>query len=186
MSEWHRIVKKYIRIKHDNLVKYFNPKFEEVLTTNKVLGVLARGTDYTHNKPPGHPIQPKLENMIQDVKRVMNEWKFDYVYLTTEDIDVQTCFCQEFESDKLLLSKQEKIRFNPKLTRLSQYKNVFGNVDMGHAYLKAIYDLSRCQGIIAGRTSGTSGAKILSSGYEYEYYYDIGKYPRKNKHNTKK
>ena len=75
-----------------------------------------------------------------------------------------------------MLSKQEKIRFDSRKKRLSQYENVCGNIEFGQAYLKAIYDLSRCNGILAGRTSGTVGAKLLSSGFEYEHYYDLGYY----------
>ncbi len=106
----------------------------------------------------------------------MDELRFDYVYLVTEDVDIQNMFVREFGKDKLLLSMQRKIKYNPQKTRLAQYDNVRGNIDFGQAYLKAIYDLSRCHGLLAGMTSGTVGAKLLSNGYEYEQYYDLGKY----------
>lgn len=101
---------------------------------------------------------------------------FDFVYLTTEDIDIQHAFVSEFGNERLILSMQDKIKTDPKKKRLSNYGNILGNVDFGCAYLKAIYDLSRCNGILAGRTSGTVGAKLLSSGFEYEHYYDLGYY----------
>lgn len=42
--------------------------------------------------------------------------------------------------------------------------------------LKSIYILSKCNGLIAGRTSGTVGATVLSKGYEFMNIFTLGRY----------
>lgn len=175
VGSWREIVGKYIKIKHENLKKYVNPRLDDALANRRVLGILARGTDYVQNKPHGHPRQPDVETMIRDAKHTLRECGFDVAYLATEDIDIQNAFLKELGEEQIVLSMQDKIKSIPGKF-LANYSNVRGNVDFGQAYLKAIYDLSRCHGILAGRTSGTIGAKLLSNGFEYEHYYNLGTY----------
>ena len=47
----------------------------------------------------------------------------------------------------------------------------------GKEYLTTIYILSKCNCIIAARASGTVAADIMSQGWEYAKYYDLGVFP---------
>ena len=50
-------MRRYIKIKHENLNGYVNSRLDAAMAGGKrVLGILARGTDYTNNRPHGHPI----------------------------------------------------------------------------------------------------------------------------------
>ena len=43
-------------------------------------------------------------------------------------------------------------------------------------YLMAIYLLSKCRALVAGRTSGSVAAMIISEGYEDIYFWNRGRY----------
>jgi hypothetical protein len=47
-------------------------------------------------------------------------------------------------------------------------------------YLSTIYNLSRCDALIAGRTSGSVAAYLMSDGYEYSFFYNTGRYRLSN------
>ena len=46
----------------------------------------------------------------------------------------------------------------------------------GLNYLITILILAKCNCIVAGRTSGTVGAALLTDGWEYSYFFDLGYY----------
>lgn len=48
----------------------------------------------------------------------------------------------------------------------------------GLEYLSQIIILSRCDCFVAGLTSGTIGAMLLTNGYEYSYIFDLGLYSK--------
>lgn len=47
---------------------------------------------------------------------------------------------------------------------------------MGLDYISAIALLGKCQGLMACRTSGAIAALLLSDGYEYTYFWNLGRY----------
>ena len=86
----------YLDFYHTISTKYLPIKKELVIETNKimkiffkgsnnVLGILARGTDYIACKPRGHPIPPSLEMLIHDIKSMNSKYKYEYLFLSTED-----------------------------------------------------------------------------------------------------
>ena len=172
---WRAIVHRFMQIKHDKLRRYVNRRLDVALAAGRVLGVIARGTDYTNLKPRNHAVQPPVERIIDDTKRIMQDHGFDFVYLATEDAHVQRSFEAAIPGDRLIPSLQDKLEAASGVW-LCQYPGVMHNVDFGLAYLKAMYDMSRCHGLLAGRTTGLLGVKLLSAGYEYEHYYDLGVY----------
>ena len=48
--------------------------------------------------------------------------------------------------------------------------------ERGIEYLTSIYLLSRCNGLVAGRTTGTVGACIMAEKYEFRYIFSLGRY----------
>lgn len=166
-------VREHMKVKTSRLEAYQNEEFESALSSG-VLGVFARGTDYVTVKPRGSTVQPSAEMVIAKVREyLLDGHKSERVYLVTEDPFVASQFKKAF-GDRLILSKQEPLKYDGGL--LGDNSEVVGAVDRGLAYLKAIIDLSRCRSMIAGRANGAAGAMLLTAGYDYTYFFDLGSY----------
>ena len=65
---WNIMANKYIPIKR-KIIRESNNIIKSIFKGSRnILGVLLRGTDYIAKKPPDHPIPPKIEEVIKDVK----------------------------------------------------------------------------------------------------------------------
>ena len=157
---------------------YAQKKREVVIGGRKqVLGVLCRGTDYTENKPSGHPIQPTAEQTVAKTKEVMSEYGFEYVFLATEDQRIYNIFLKAF-GDRLLFSGQKLYegmngkKFLSEIT-VADYSEKWRNtVD----YYSTIFILSKCDGLLAGLTCGSICAYLMSNGYRYTHFWELGRY----------
>ena len=149
-------------------------KYKEMFAQNdRVLGVLARGTDYLKIKPVNHPIQPTLDQLISKLNVVLEEQKCNKIFLATEDKTIVDKLRGEY-GEKLVLNDCEYVDYKDGF--LSDInlgdRKLKSNVD----YLTNIYILSKCNCIVAGRTSGTVTAAVFSKGWEYSYFFDLGYY----------
>lgn len=148
---------------------------DNVLKGQRVLGVLARGTDYTKLKPYFHPIQPSVDEIIAKVNLYRKKYDCSKIYVATEDAKILEKLRQEYGND-LLFTNQKRIYDTD--TYLN-YNNEFTQrtpMERGLDNLLSIYLLSLCNGIVAGRTSGTVGAFIMQKGFEFKYVFSIGRY----------
>lgn len=180
-SEFHNkfspLFEKYI-VPTPEVATYAQNKREQVVGHKQhILGVLCRGTDYTENKPSGHPIQPTAEQAVAKAKEVMSEYGYEYIFLATEDQRIYQVFKEAF-GDKLLFSKQKLYegmngkKFLSEL-KVTDYSEKWHNtVD----YYSTIYILSKCDGLLAGLTCGSICAYIMSEGYSYTHFWDLGRY----------
>lgn len=148
---------------------------------DNVVGVLCRGTDYVLLKPKGHPVQPEVSVVIEDVKKCMIEYNCDNIFLATEDADIFDVFFATF-GEKLLYIDQKRIHKKDMdgISYLSQEnKKVYGNTSAfikGMSYMSATYLLSKCKCFISGRTGGAKGVLLMSSGFSYTKIYNLGLY----------
>ena len=95
--------------------------------------------------------------------------------MATEDARILEQLQKEY-GDELLYTNQKRIaatntflNFNKEFTERTPEQRGLDN-------LASIYCLSLCNGIIAGRTSGTVGAVLLAKKYEFKYIFSIGRY----------
>lgn len=174
LSKWRSFVHKYIRIK-DSIQRKIDYEYHYMISENeKVLGVLVRGSDYTKLKPKGHPIQPTVEQVIDKVKQIISDKDYDKIYLSTEEKGTVETFKKVFGTKVIYLNREYTEYSDGYLAdspALSQER-----IQNGTDYLVQIALLAKCNGIIAGICSGTIGAALLSDGFEYEYYWDLGYY----------
>ncbi len=176
LTDYRKIVRNSISVKNSALLRsFYNKDFECALCGKRILGVLARGTDYLHSKPHGHPRVPEADMIVSDCQAIMETKGFDYVYLVTEDMEFIKIFRKIFPRERLILPLQDTLECRAGAF-LWQNKKVWRNVKVGWGYLKAVLDLSRCQGIVAARTNGAVAAALFSNGFEYQKYYDLGCY----------
>ena len=154
-------------------------RLENRYSGRRILGVLARGTDYVKLKPHDHPVQPLPEDIIVKTDEVMRTEKFDAVYLATEDKSILAKFQAAF-GDKLLQAECEYIDYDESSEKWITEYSLDRNNDKylrGLEYLVSILFLSRCRGFIASMTSGSQAVMYLSEGFEYLYVFDLGLYP---------
>ena len=173
---WRAYAHKYIRFS-DNALKEIERTYNELFSKkDKELGIQCRGTDYTRHKPKDHPVQPSPEMVIEKADQLLREKGFNKIFLATEDGIVYRKFKDHFgdmlvSSDKNYSDYDGNAWINAILPREEQAK-----LEHGMAYLISMALLTRCQGFVAGRTSGSVGVMLLSKGFEYSYFFDLGFY----------
>lgn len=174
---WHNIALKYIPIKVE-IVNEANIIIKKLFKGSKnVLGVLARGTDYISLKPSHHPKPPKINIMIKDIKEMNLKYKYDWIFLTTEDYSIKSIFIQTFKNKLKYLKKNDNINYNYKEKKnLGYNEKIKGNLQYQKNYLINIIILSKCIDIISALTSGTIGTFILSEGFRNSKIYFSGFY----------
>ena len=93
---WHNFAKKYMPIKQE-IINLANKKMKDLFNdSTNVLGVLARGTDYTSMKPKYHPIPPSIDKVISDVKELDKKNNYDWIFFSTEDEKIREKFTKVF------------------------------------------------------------------------------------------
>lgn len=174
---WRKIYKKYIQLSDE--AELFIAEQRKIVfgqRTGKVLGCVARGTDYMQGRPYNHPVQPKPEEVIEKAKQVMAEYGYTNIFLATEDENILNQFRENF-GDKLLFVQQQ--RYCDGKEKLACQKNFATETDRkteGMKYLSAIYLLSECDALIGGRCGITTMAYIISEGFTFEYLWNLGRY----------
>jgi hypothetical protein len=173
---WHTIAINYIPINKQIIIEA-NFIIHNLFNGSKnILGILIRGTDYLARKPSKHPITPNPEMVVEDIKYMNKNNKYDYYFIATEDDLIRKKFFKIFRK-KLKYIKQKSIKYNYKSKKFLSYnKNIKGNINNMKIYLFNIIILSKCIDIISARTSGSIGVFILSNGFRNAKIYFLGEY----------
>lgn len=166
---WRKLCSKYIHFNDD--VERLIDSYKDMFTpTDRVLGILARGTDYL-NPGVGHPVQPQIDEVIEAVSSSMERNHCNKLFLATEDETILKRMQEEY-GDILCYVNQKRYQGMQadKLGHLQDYKS--GAILMNQSYLTAIYYLSRCCCFFGGITTGTVGVYLLSQGFEeFQFWY---------------
>jgi hypothetical protein len=103
---WHGVYCRNIRLNHAMKVKVndaYQRLFQKIIEDNKkILGVKFRGADYSAIKPRGDYIQPTIEQMILETKKVMSACNCEYIYLAVDEEKAKNAFVDCF-GDKVLI-----------------------------------------------------------------------------------
>jgi hypothetical protein len=141
-----------------------------------MLGVLARGTDYTGQKPSGHPVQPDPEEMVDIADNMMKLYDYSEIFLASEDADVLQKFKNRFGM-KLNYADCRRVtgcegQWLENVLAEEKIDKELWNMN----YVLSVYILSKCRALAAGRTSGAIGALVMSEGYEHTFFWNEGMY----------
>lgn len=167
--------KKYIK-PQPKVLEYMEKTKRDLHIDSKTLGVLCRGTDYLNRKPHYHPRQPKPEIVIRDAWQIMEKNGYDSVFVATEDENVLDMFKKKF-GNRIKYIEQPRLALLENQQYLSDIKtDVETRTQMALDYYTALYILSLCPALLAGRTAGTLGAVFMSEGYEWTKFYNLGYY----------
>lgn len=166
---WRTLCRKHIH--YSESVKELISQYKDMFQQNdKVLGVLARGTDYL-NPGVGHPVQPDSREVISRAQELMKQYHCNKIFVATEDETILKQMKNEF-GNKLMYVEQKRYQGvqSDKLGHLSDYKQ--DAVSMNQAYLTAMHCLAQCDCFFGGLTTGTVGVFLLSAGFvKFEYWY---------------
>ena len=181
ISYWRGIAREYIRL-NENMKKYVEEKYKELLAQKKVLGVSIREgyQKLAEIKPQGiwgHSIQTPVTQLINDVKKYMEEWDVNTVFFTCQTNETVKAFFDSF-GEKACCLERDRVDYKDMLDgeeRISKlpYEKAFANEK---DYITEIYLLSKCNCFICSENSGSEAAFIMSAGFEHFLCYENGIY----------
>ena len=160
-------------------------KEEKLIKDKRVVGVLCRGTDYTSNKPKRHPVQPRVSDVVGEVRKKMEEYRCDYIYLPTEEARTEQIFEEAFPGKIITNVRQyydsyyDLLEQDGENTRISWVHFDRDNDDYLKSleYMSSINLLSKCNIFIGGNCGGSRAALYLNCGqYEYNNMFNLGVY----------
>lgn len=178
--EYKKYFRKYIK---------FNKKAQEKIDCDynkvlkgkgKILGVVGRGAEFFIKKPKNHRIMPQPKVLIEKAIEAFYSHNFDYIYLATEDKNIYNIFKEQF-GEKLLDNGQRRVE-GKDFANVNYISEInFNNEEkekynLGLDYLSSVCLLSKCNGLMGGVCNATIVAYIMSEGFEYEYFFDLGIY----------
>ena len=167
--------------KYDTLITLNEPtskyvqKHQDALfpPDSRILGVSIRGAAYGASNIPGHPVQPKMQNLIAEVKKYVGKWNMDFIFFTCEMASAVEAMRNSFGDKLIVLPRQRYKKLptsndNPLYEAGSRYQT---NLD----YLTEMVLLSRCTSLIAGMSGGVRCAIIWNAGqYEHIKVFENG------------
>jgi hypothetical protein len=141
----------------------------------KILGCSVRGMSYGIKNVPGHPIQPKIKELIKMVEKRLIEWNMEYVFFACES-EVLVEEMKEHFKEKLILLPRDRYKKIPEKEDDPLYED-------GHRYktnleyLTEMYLLSKCNSLIAGMSGGVRVAVIWNKNmYEHVEIFENKKW----------
>lgn len=155
-----------------NLVK----EQEKKIDIENCIGCLVRGTDYVSCKPKGHPIQPSVEEIIEQLEKFVK--KYDtYIFLVTEDQKMKERLVSYFGNRIVFVDNDIQLsayKENKLLASTVAEENI---VETGQIYLEKLILLSKCKYLVAGQTNGSLFSLMYNKGaYEDVYLFNKGWY----------
>ena len=149
-------------------------KKSEIFLTDNILGVFIRGTDYTSLKPYNHPIQPTIDEMMEKVEEVVNEFEIENIYLVTEDKTYHEVFVKKY-GERIITVFDSDIEYRD--GELLQNVYTDDPYDRGLKYLVRVLLLNECRFLVSSVASGSLFAKMIrENAPEYEYWFELGNY----------
>lgn len=180
---WGKLYENFVRL-NDTTRKYVDAEYQTLFSKKRqVLGVICRGTDYTSLHPPGHPVQPPVEDVIALCREQLKSGAYDAIYLATEEKQIRDAFCEAFPGMILENKRRYYDEIYYKDDSIQYIKDVRFDRDnnnywMGLEYLSSILLLSRCTALIGGNCGGTMAALFFNNGrYRYTHIFNLGLYP---------
>lgn len=192
-------VKKYWILKKDIRDEYRCIWNSKIRNGDKVLGVALReefSPDVKHPKEymkvyNNHPVVPSVAKTLQIVKKYMEKWQCNKIFLSTQYKESIELFLKEWGQDKIVYLERARINLS---NRTKLPKNLWDMsekeyYDYGHIiesgerqeiqrkYVEEVFCLSECDYFIGAKSSGTIAALSLNGGK----YKDIYILPDKNK-----
>lgn len=93
LTDWKILVERgLLKVKPERMAEILAIQKKLFSPTDRVLGVLLRGTDYVAEKPKWHPIPPPVEFAASIAATKLRDWNCNKIFLATEDKNIVTDF----------------------------------------------------------------------------------------------
>ena len=173
---WSLLANRYVPIKSNIIKEAEIIKYKLFKTSENILGILMRGTDFLSIKPRRHAIPPNSSMVFEDVKIFNKKYNYDYFFITTEDDNIREAFIKQFRK-KLKYYTVTKVRYDySSKIPIVLNSDIKGTIKYMKNYLINIIILSKCLDLISARTNGAIGAFLFSSGFRNKKIYNLGRY----------
>ena len=171
---------KHIRLNAET-ARFVERKHAELFANkNRVIGVHCRGTDFTALKPPGHPIQPRPESVIEKCDELIKLHDCDALYLATEDAGIYSLFEKHYGGflirDNGSRWNVEDLKNNHSNCNLMAGKSKAAIIQNGLEYIGNMCLLTKCKIFAGSATRGSMCVKLMPNHFEYEHSFDLGYY----------
>lgn len=189
LGRWCSLSSNYMRF-NKKTQKHVESELDNLgLCDKRVLGVSYRA-GYDLLQSVGHEAQVPIDKLVYNIKRHMDVWSCDYVFIAVESQDVIDFFAREFgdrliyldrprvggdtptctldkDRAQLYLSslKSAQVGGGDSLSELIDFIKFERDDDMrlkGLEYITEMYLLSRCTSLLSTKTSGSLGALIMN------------------------
>lgn len=177
----YKISEKYGRL-NVRTQNYVDEEFSTVLARKRVIGVLYRGTDYVKFRPPGHPIQPTLQQLAEVCKARIAEQRYRYIYITTDEKRAVDYFTYKFPECEILVNKRtyfDEFYKEPTTKDIAscRHEREKDKYFTALEYISSVRLLARRDELVSGNCGGSREAMILNGGkYKYVKIFDLGSY----------
>ena len=160
----------------DQLISEMDEYAEAVIGDKKILGVYIRGTDYITTNIYGISKQATVPEMIPMIRKWMDEYSFDGIFLATEDEGILRDMRAEFGSLVKIVAQErfsvEEFKTVKLIAELENEKYAPDEKeehieDMTVNYFYAMYVLSKCDSFIA---SGLSNGIDMVKGFNLDHF----------------
>lgn len=129
----------------------------------------------------GHPVQPEVEEFVQDIKAHMEEWGCTCCFLAVDDDSVLKLLRERLGDKCIYLERWRRSYWEEKRLGINKpgysYVGSMGNTvkKRGIEYLTELILLSQCDCLLAGRSSGNIFAYLKNGRcYEHVSIYEKG------------
>lgn len=166
-------------------LQYIQKEYYNLIQGKNVLGVLCRGTDFVTLKPAGHPVQPGINDLIAETRKMKDELGCEYIYVASEEKKLVETMKEAFPG--CILENQRHYCDEEYYQLAKNGQNVYvsealysGETDYrqrGLEYLSSLMLLSVCRGLVAGDCGGSECALYLNDrAYEKWHIFSLGRY----------
>ena len=158
--------------------------YDAVFGGRKTLGVLIRGSDYIATGLSGSRKMATVEQMIPGIRKWMRDFRYEKIFLATEDADILAQMRKEFGKSMAALSQHRISVSDLKDGQIiADYEKEHANGDYAEKledttvnYFYALYILSKCDAFMcSGQCNGWDTVISLNEDrFERSYKFAVG------------
>lgn len=160
LMEWRNYFHKYIRLKKE-IKDYFDKCMsQQMINTQNVIGIKARGTDYKAGRPTGHYSPIPEEELFAVADELLGRMEEGRIFLATEDKDI----LKDFESrypGKVYSEDTERYHISAYGEFLHEAQKGENGYEKDLKFLYALYVISKCKACIYSACAGGILASLM-------------------------
>lgn len=169
IDELSRMAKKYIRYNKTTLT-YLEEKFANLIGNKKTLAIHYRGTDYKRHYN-NHPMCVSVSQEIDMAKKLLDEKKYEQIFLATDENAAIQNFVDEFGDKVKYYTDVFRSNNGDESVAYSSDSRDKHHFKLALEVLCDEYTMTRCDGLVGGISNLTLSAKIMKKAW-FDSNYD--------------